>query len=67
MVEQMELRGAPGQAVTVADGKEIADWRRLAFTVTESFAENGLRGELVEFLAAIQEQREPESSIPSLD
>jgi predicted dehydrogenase len=73
MTEQVELRGAPGQAVTVSDGrevfyyrgKEIADWRRLAFTVTDSFAENGYRGELVEFLAAIQEQREPESSISS--
>lgn len=73
MVEQVELRGAPGRAVTVADGremfhyrgKEIADWHRIAFTASDSFAENGYRGELVEFLAAIQEQREPESSIGS--
>lgn len=73
LVEQVEVTGANGQSVTLTDGQhlirydgsEVGAWHHTAFTITDSFAENGYRGEIAEFLAAIEEGREPESSIAS--
>jgi myo-inositol 2-dehydrogenase / D-chiro-inositol 1-dehydrogenase len=73
LVEQVELTGGPGQSVTITDTRELtrfADtqvtaWHHNAFTITDSIHDTGFRGEIAEFLAAIEEGREPRSAVQS--
>lgn len=73
LVEHVELTGGPGQSVTVTDTRklvrfsdaDVSAWKHNAFTITDSVADAGFRGEIGEFLAAIEEGREPRSSIES--
>ena len=73
--EKVELTGGPGQFISLEnsvqlmryDGDKIMDWHNPSFSTAggDSLIETGFAGELVEFVSAIQEQREPESSITS--
>lgn len=73
--EKVELTGGPGQFLHVDNsvsyvrytGAEIAEWHSPSFSTArgDSLVETGFQGELAEFLAAVREGREPESSITS--
>lgn len=73
LIEHVELTGGPGQSVTIADSQamarydigDVTAWQRNAFTTTDSLTDAGYRGEIAEFLAALEERREPESGIES--
>ncbi len=73
--EKVELTGGPGQFLNVDNsvsyvrysGSEIAEWHNPSFSTAgaSSLVETGFQGELAEFVAAVREGREPESSIAS--
>ncbi|WP_161606245.1 Gfo/Idh/MocA family protein [Microlunatus speluncae] len=73
--EKVEITGGPGQFASVQNsitmvrhsGREIADWHDPSFSTAggDSMIETGFAGELTEFVTAVREQREPESSIHS--
>lgn len=73
--EQVEITGGPGQFASVQNsitmvrhsGREIVDWHDPSFSTAggDSMIETGFAGELSEFVAAVRERREPESSIHS--
>jgi predicted dehydrogenase len=73
LTERVELTGKVGQFVTIDDGRtlvryrerEIGEWHDTAHAVSDSFEEAGYRGELAEFVAAVQEGREPQSPVSS--
>ena len=73
--EKVEITGGPGQFITVDNstrmvrhaGEAVAEWHAPSFSTArgDSLIETGFAGELEEFVAAIREGREPESSIAS--
>lgn len=73
--EKVELTGGPGQFISLNNsiqmvrhsGETIADWHDPSFSTAggDSLIETGFARELEEFVAAVQEGREPESSITS--
>jgi predicted dehydrogenase len=73
--EKVELTGGPGQFISLNNsiqmlrhtGSTIADWHDPSFSTAggDSLIETGFERELEEFVAAIQAQRTPESSIAS--
>ena len=73
--EKVELTGAPGQFISLNNsikivrhaGATIADWHDPSFSTAggDSLIETGFERELEEFVAAVQAQRQPESSIAS--
>lgn len=73
--EKVEVTGGPGQFLGVDNsvrlvrfvGDRVADWHDPSFSTArgDSLVETGFMPELGEFVAAIQEGREPESSIAS--
>ncbi len=74
-VEQVELTGGPGQIISLENsvkmvrysGGQVADWHDPTFSTArgDSLVETGFERELEEFVAAVREGREPESSIAS--
>jgi predicted dehydrogenase len=79
--EKVELTGGPGQFITCSNsvemlhyagsptgrGAQICAWHSPSFSTAggDSLRETGFLGELEEFVACVQEGREPESSISS--
>lgn len=73
--EKVELTGGPGQFISLNNsiqmvryaGNTILDWHDPSFSTAggDSLIETGFERELEEFVAAIQQRREPESSIAS--
>ncbi|MGH2560959.1 MAG: Gfo/Idh/MocA family protein [Thermomicrobiales bacterium] len=73
--EKVELTGGPGQFMTLANsvglvryaGNAVVDWHSPTFSTArgDSLVETGFQPELAEFVAAVRERREPESSIAS--
>jgi predicted dehydrogenase len=73
--EKIEITGGPGQFISLNNsiqmlrhsGATIMDWHNPSFSTAggDSLIETGFERELEEFVAAIQEQRQPESSIAS--
>jgi predicted dehydrogenase len=73
LLESVELTGRAGQFITIDDGRrmvryggnEIVDLHETPFAIVDSLVEAGYQRELAEFVAAIGDRREPESSIAS--
>jgi len=73
--EKVELTGAAGHFISIEDssvmtyyrGREVAARHRATFFTAgaDSLVETGFAGEMGEFIAAIEERRQPESSIES--
>lgn len=73
--EQVEVTGGAGQFASVRNsitmvrhsGRDIVDWHDPSFSTAggDSMIETGFAGELAEFVSAVREQRQPESSIAS--
>jgi predicted dehydrogenase len=73
--EKVELTGGPGQFISLNNsiqmvryaGDTIMDWHDPSFSTAggDSLIETGFERELEEFVTAIQQQRQPESSIAS--
>jgi predicted dehydrogenase len=73
--EKVELTGGPGQFMSLSNsvqllrysGSNIVNWHSPSFSTArgDSLIETGFQPELAEFVAAIRENREPESSITS--
>lgn len=73
--EKVELTGSPGQFISLSNsvemvrfsGNRVVDWHKPTFSTArgDSLIETGFERELEEFIAAIHEGRQPESSIAS--
>ncbi len=73
--EKVELTGGPGQFISLNNsvqmvrfsGNKVVDWHNPTFSTArgDSLVETGFERELEEFVNAVREAREPESSISS--
>lgn len=73
--EKVEVTGAPGEFAGVENSirmrryskQTIVDWHDPSFSTAggDSLVETGFAGELIEFVTAVRDGREPESSIAS--
>lgn len=73
VTEKVELTGGSGHFISMPDAgkmmrfrdRDVVDWYETPFAIIDGLVERGYRGELLEFVTAIREGRQPESSIAS--